>query len=57
MSASYEYYVDTVEELEHSPGEEPAAAEGLPSLRICSGVAARFWKTHQTTPFCRRDTG
>ena len=34
MSASYEYYVDTVEELEHSPGEEPAAAEGLPSLRI-----------------------
>lgn len=34
LSASYEYYVDTVEELEHSPGEEPAAAEGLPSLRI-----------------------
>ena len=34
MSASYEYYVDTVEELEHSPGEVPAAAEGLPSLRI-----------------------
>ena len=57
MSASYEYYVDTVEELEHSPGEEPAAAEGLPSLRIWQRRCRTFWKTHQTTPFCRRDTG